>query len=373
MPTETGDEKSARNPASVASLSVMDSLGLPVLVAIFAAAAMVVWLAGIRVSEATDLLSRRLGWGTALGGMIALAIVTNLPEMAIVISGAQRGDTSLALSNILGGIAAQTVVLAILDRFGPRGRGPLMFRAATMTLVLEGLLVLGVLAVVLAGTQLPASLTAFRLTPATVLIAALWVGGVWLIGRYGQHLPWSGEDVAGATAHTQDSITSTEAATAPRRSRSTRSAVVIFIAGALATLVAGVVLERTSDAIATDLGWSGAIFGATVLAAATSLPEISTGLSSLRLGDDSLAVSDIFGGNAFLPVLFLPAVMISGAAILPTAARTDIYLTAVAMLLTVIYLVGLIVRPQARVLGLGLDSALVVVTYAVALAGLAVL
>ncbi|TFC23016.1 hypothetical protein [Cryobacterium glucosi] len=93
---------------------------------------------------------------------------------------------------------------------------------------------------------------------------------------------------------------------------STGRAGAIFAVSALATLVAGVVLELSGDAAANQLGVSGIIFGATILALATSLPELSTGLQSIKQGDDNVAMSDIFGGNAFLPVLCLFLVGIAG-------------------------------------------------------------
>ncbi|GAC1501773.1 MAG: hypothetical protein NVS2B15_24300 [Pseudarthrobacter sp.] len=106
-------------------------------------------------------------------------------------------------------------------------------------------------------------------------------------------------------------------------------------------------LERSGDAIAGHLGLSGVLFGATFLALATSLPEISTGLASVKEGDYKLAFSDIFGGNAFLPVLFLIAVLITGQPVLPQD------LTALAILLTLAYVLGLLFRPQKKRLGLG--------------------
>ena len=54
------------------------------------------------------------------------------------------------------------------------------------------------------------------------------------------------------------------------------------------------------------------IFGATVLAFATALPEISSGIAAVRLGDHQLAVADIFGGNSFQVSLFLLADLIAG-------------------------------------------------------------
>ena len=90
-------------------------MSLPLLSVIFATAAAIVWVAGIYVSKTTDVLSRRFELGEALGGAILLAIVTNLPEIAITASGALRNQLGIATGNILGGIAIQTVVLVILE------------------------------------------------------------------------------------------------------------------------------------------------------------------------------------------------------------------------------------------------------------------
>ena len=45
-------------------------------------------------------------------------------------------------------------------------------------------------------------------------------------------------------------------------------------------------------------GVNGVIFGATALATATALPEINSGIAAVRLGDNALALGDIFCGNA---------------------------------------------------------------------------
>ena len=72
------------------------------------------------------------------------------------------------------------------------------------------------------------------------------------------------------------------------------------------------------------MGLQGAIFGATVLAAATALPEISSGIAAVRLGDHQLAVGDILGGNSFQLTLFLLADLLAGTpVIVAEAARTS--------------------------------------------------
>jgi cation:H+ antiporter len=143
-----------------------------------------------------------------------------------------------------------------------------------------------------------------------------------------------------------------------------------FLVACVLTLGAGLVLELSGDAIARDIGMSGVIFGATFLAVSTSIPEISTGLTSVRMADYELAISDIFGGNAFLPVLFLLASLLSGQSVLPYAQNTDVYLASLGLVLTAIYTFGLITRPRRRIARLGLDSWLVLITYVAGIIGL---
>jgi cation:H+ antiporter len=104
---------------------MFQTLSLSVLLLIFAGAAAAIWVAGIQLADTTDVLSMRLGLGEALGGLILLAIATNLPEIAITATAALANDLGIAIGNILGGIAIQTVVLAVLDAVGVRGRRPL--------------------------------------------------------------------------------------------------------------------------------------------------------------------------------------------------------------------------------------------------------
>ncbi len=65
--------------------------------------------------------------------------------------------------------------------------------------------------------------------------------------------------------------------------------------------------------------------------------------------------------------------MVGGKAILPNAHHSDLYLTALAALLTVVYMGGLLFRPAKEHARLGLDSIAVLVLYLLGVVGLAFL
>ncbi|MFG2638472.1 hypothetical protein ACGFX8_32525 [Streptomyces sp. NPDC048362] len=162
--------------------------------------------------------------------------------------GRPGGPAGRRCGNILGAIAIQTVVLAVLDAAGVRPRAPLSRLAASLQLVLEGALVVVVLAVVVMGTQLSPGLHAARLAPASVAIAVLWAVGLVLLNQAGRGLLWrEGGDAPDSQPQPRGHSGGKKEKAASDKGVGTRRAAFIFAAAALATLVAGVVIERSGE------------------------------------------------------------------------------------------------------------------------------
>src|SRR5690348_14160413 len=224
---------------------MFSSLPLLVLLPLFIVGTAATWLAGTQLSDMTDIISSRFGLGEALGGIIILAIATNLSNIVVVVSASLTHHIGIAIGNILGGIAVQTLVLVILDGIGVRRKGALTYEAASLQLVLEGVLVIGVLVISIMGTQLPQSLIVARLAPGDLLIAAAWPIGLWLINKARKDLPWQEKGRAPDTSRPTQSSGQQK-----REKWSTTRVLLVFALAALVTLVAGVVLEESGSAIA---------------------------------------------------------------------------------------------------------------------------
>jgi cation:H+ antiporter len=347
----------------------MSALGTPLLVIVFVIGVIATWVAGVTLSKTTDALDARLGLGEELGGIILLAIAGSLPELAITVSAAAQGHLGLAAGNLIGGIAMQTMVLVICDLAAGRER-PLTFLVGALTPVLEGMLVVLVVSVVLMGALLrPSSAIGGVLSPASVALVIVWFAGVYVINRIRKSPRWS-ISTPGSSPGRRHRREAHPDAPHPFAQRSTRDVALIFAAACGVTLLAGVGLELSGGALATRAGVNGVIFGATVLAAATALPEISSGIAAVRLGDNALAIGDIFGGNAFQVCLFPVADLIAGSPVLPTTGRLNGWLASLGVALTAIYVIGVVGRPYRCVARLGPDSVLAVVTFAVGIAGM---
>jgi cation:H+ antiporter len=344
-------------------------LGSPLLLLIFLAAACATWGAGITLSKATDVLDSRLGLGDALGGLILLSIAGSLPELAITVSAAAQGNLALAAGNLIGGIAVQTMVLLVCD-FAVGPQRPLTYLVGRLTPVLEGLLVIILVAGVEMGSLLKRS-TAIGgvVNPASLGVVVIWVVGLFVINRASRDPRWK-VTMPGSEPGRRRTERAQPEQPHPFAGSSTARVALLFGLASLVTLGAGVALEVTGNDLANRLGVNGVIFGATVLAGATALPELSSGIAAVRLGDHALAMGDIFGGNAFQVCLFLVADLVAGKPVLESAGNLNAWLAALGVALTAVYGFGVISRPMHTRARLGPDSILALLLFGLGTAGL---
>src|SRR6185369_11059946 len=125
-----------------------------------------------------------------VGGLILLAIAGTLPEIAIVASAAAAGHLDLAVGNLIGGIAIQTLVLVALDASTGLDR-PLSFLVGSLIPVLEALIVIVCLATVLGGAALPASTSLGGVSPTSITVVFLWLGGLWIVNQTRKRPEWT--------------------------------------------------------------------------------------------------------------------------------------------------------------------------------------
>jgi len=344
-------------------------LASPLLLVIFLAGAAATWMAGILLSKTTDALDARLGLGDDLGGLILLSVAGSLPELAITISAAASGNLGLAAGNLIGGIAIQTMVLLLCDyAVGPSR--PLTYLVGRLTPVLETLLVVMLVGGVAMGSLLKDSTAiAGRVSPASVGIVVVWLVGIYVINRASHDPRWS-VTMPGSRPGRRRHERRQPEQPHPFAASSTARVAMLFGLASAVTLAAGVALEESGNEIANRLNVNGVIFGATVLAFATALPEISSGIAAVRLGDHALAMGDILGGNAFQVCLFLVADIVAGTPVLPSAGNQNAWLGALGIGLTAIYGFGVIIRPERCRFRLGPDSLLALALFALGIAGL---
>jgi hypothetical protein len=84
-------------------------------VALFCAATVAIVLAGTRLTGVADVLAERNGLGEAVMGAVLLGGSTSLSGIVTSVTAASNGSAELAVSNAVGGIAVQTVFLAVAD------------------------------------------------------------------------------------------------------------------------------------------------------------------------------------------------------------------------------------------------------------------
>jgi cation:H+ antiporter len=136
-----------------------------------------------------------------------------------------------------------------------------------------------------------------------------------------------------------------------------------FLLSAAVVVTAGVRLARDGDRIAQSTGLGGMWVGAILLAAATSLPELTTDISAVRLGAPDLAVGDLFGSNMTnILILALADLSVRQTRVMMRVTINQAAVGVIAIALTAVATLGVLVG-GGSVLGLGWASVVIAVGY----------
>lgn len=326
---------------------------------IFALCAGVVWFSGARLAYLADTLSDRYKLAKSLVGLLLLSLATSLPEVATTLSAAVSQAQDLVLNNLFGGIALQTAILGVADFWA---RGAITNYPRKANHALEATLLVLLLSITLVITNMGETFVVFQIGAGSVFIALVYAGTIWLLRRYDGSSDWIPVDLP--DAEDQPFL-----ATRDDDSTSGQNLMIQVAAACLAILVFGLLLVVFAERIAVQSGLGASFIGVTLLAAATSLPELTTSITAARMGAYTMAISNIFGSNLIMLVLVFPAdILYRGGPILQGTSQTVTLALAFGIVVTAIYLVGLIVRRKPKVGVLGLDSVLVIIAFLTSLA-----
>ncbi|MEQ6250717.1 sodium:calcium antiporter [Sulfitobacter sp. HNIBRBA3233] len=321
-------------------------------------AGLVVFLTSMRLTRLADIIADRTRLGEALVGATVLGAATSLSGMAVSFTAASSGDAALAFSNSVGGIAAQTLFLALADLIYRRAN--LEHAAADTGNLFQCTLLLTLLSLPLIAYTGP-PITVFGIHPVSFILIGGYVAGIRLAAQVREAPMWRAVE----TDETREDVPEE-----PEESdKSPVRALIAFVMLMLILGAAGWVIANIASVMITRFSLSSSVVGALMTAVITSMPELVTTLAAVRRGALQLAIGGIIGGNTF-DILFLSLGDIGyrEGSLYHAIGAGDLLWLSVGMLMSGILLIGLIMRQRAGPATIGVESLLMMVTYGLAVA-----
>ncbi len=334
---------------------MIDSLGMAAIVLI--GGGVVLLTVGVRFTRTVDVLADRTGIGEALAGAVLLGAATSLPGLITTVTGALDGQAGFAVSNAMGGIAAQTSFLVLADLIYRRAN--LERAAASLPNVMQTAILIALVGLVLLAATGP-DVSLLGVHPASLALIVVYVYGLRLVQRMHARPMWRPRATDDTVVDDVDSDDDSPA--------TTRRLWLEFAALAAVVAVVGYLIGQAGLSIARDSGLSGSVVGALFTSVVTSLPELVTVLTAVRIGALTLAVSNIVGGNTF-DVLFVAAADLAfrSGSVYHAVDQQALFVLALTVVMTAMLAGGLLYRDERYI---GFEGVAILVTYACGIAGL---
>jgi cation:H+ antiporter len=309
----------------------------------FIVASAILVVTAMQLAKYSDVIAIRTKWGGMFIGTLLLAGATSLPELLTTINSLGQDVPNLAAGNMFGSNMFNMFLLGLLDLTNQNAR--ILRQVAMKHALTAGLAILLIgMAVFFIQADLPWSVGWVGLD--SLLLLIVYLGGVRLL---------QGNSTAPPPVD--------ESKLDPKLP-SLKKAGIGFLAATIVLILVAPWLVSSSTRIAEITGLGTGFVGIVLVGMVTSLPEMVTTISAVRLGAYDLAVGNLFGSNIFnmfalgLTDLFMTSGRFLGA-IDPAFALAGM----LGLILTALGLVGNLARLERRLWVIELDALLLILVY----------
>jgi cation:H+ antiporter len=317
----------------------------------FILCSMLIVFCGHKLSHYGDIIAEKTGMGRTWIGVVLMATVTSLPELATGLSSVTfAGVPDIAVGDVLGSCVFNMLILAILDAiYRPM---PISTKAHQGHILAAGfgILLLGIVCISLALDSHLAPLG--WIGPSTLLVIAIYFAAIRMIYHYEK------KRIA--------AFIKERAVEMKYEHISMRSAAVNYAVNAAGVIMAAVFLPAIGAKLAEQTGLGQSFVGNILIAVSTSLPEVVVSISAVKIDAIDLAIGNLLGSNIFnIFILALDDMFFTQGPLLSVASHTNMFSALSAIVMTVIAVISLTYRAERKMFFLGWDSIGIVLMYIV--------
>ncbi len=290
---------------------------------------LVIFFSGQKVAKYGDVISERTGIGQVWMGVIAIALITSLPELFTGISAVTLVNApDLTIGDLIGANAFNLLNLALLDIFHKNGS---ILAIASRAHLLTGWFSLSLVVIVAVFIFISCRFSAMSLgwigwyTPVIILFYLFSVRQIFHYEK--THLAMK------------------EASPFPAE-MSLKRIYIYFGIAAVFIIGAGIWLATIGDEIAQVTGWGQSFVGSLFLAFTTTLPEITVSFTALRIGAVDMAVANMVGSNLFnLTIIPVIDLIYAKEPVLAQVSESHLVTAGAVLLMSLLFVAGLRFKP----------------------------
>ncbi|WP_372910131.1 sodium:calcium antiporter [Salinigranum sp.] len=265
---------------------------LPLLLAFTAAGTVLAWKGGDYLVNASERLGGHYGLPPVVQGAVIAAVGSSFPELSsTVIATVRYGAFEIGVGAVIGSAVYNILVIPAVSALAGEGQlasnRDLVYKEAQFYLLSLAVLLL---AFTLAVLYYPVDATTESLDGQLT-----WVLALLPLALYGLYV----------FIQYHDSIDYRR--TAVRKQVDVRRQWAILAGALVAILVGAEFLVRAAVGFGELFGTSDFLWGLTVVAAGTSIPDTFVSVAAARVGNASVSLANVFGSNVFALLVALPA------------------------------------------------------------------